>query len=218
MAMLAGLGIETRINTTPAEVLEPVPFEEDNHHSSYDPEYANRWWRVMLGTTRVLQRYRSTFFGKSSPILFYWGSFDLATARYSGSPAPPMEGVPEFFRVAEDQENAACGFWPGSQGFSGFTLGEPAFYAYMIPAPPGYAQAQVHPAEAYYHTDLGEFVLPYEAVRTSADPERAILEFFQSTYEAGAQLADWQELPSPFAPGTTPGIPRDAGQEAHHGG
>ena len=198
MAALSALDVRVAIDTRPAEIPDPVPFDRDEEHDAYDPEYAERWWRVMLGTTRVLQRYRSSFFGKSSPILYYWGSFDLAHARFSGRLAPPMPGMPRFFQIAEHQENAACGFWPGNATLSGLTLGEPAFYAYALPAPDGYAEAAVRPDSAYYHAQLGEFILPYEAVRTADDPDGAILEFFQSTYAAAASLSRWEELPSPL--------------------
>lgn len=198
MAVLSALDIHVEITTMPVEIPDPVAFDQDQQHASYDPEYVQRWWRIMLGTTKVLQRYRSSFFGKSSPILFYWGSFDLSHARFSGRLAPPMPGMPRFFQIAEHQENAACGFWPGNTTAGGFTLGEPAYYAYLLPAPDGYGEASVRPDAAYYHSELGEFILPYEAVRRSADPERELLEFFESTYAAGARLSGWEELPSPL--------------------
>jgi len=176
------------------EVPDPVPLDRDHAHAAYDPDSVNRWWRILAGTTKVLQRYRSTFVGKSSPVLFYWGSFDLNATRFSGRPATPPQG-PRFFQLAEDQENVSCGFWPGNPNAAGVTLGEPAFYAYTYPAPEGFADAAVRPASAYYDRKLGEFILPYDRVRAqSPDPasaDQAILDFFQSTYEAGAALGRW---------------------------
>ena len=191
MARLRQCGIEVAIDPLPVEVPDPIPFTEDVIHSSYDPVYVNRWWRILVGTVNVLQRHRSPFFGKSSPILFYWGSFDLNATRFSGRPAPPLEGVPRFFQLAEDQENIACGFWPGNPNAAGIELGEPAFYSYLYPAVPGYREASVEPTSARYDDRLNEFILPYEDVRRMPSPERAILDFFESTYEAGATLARW---------------------------
>lgn len=194
MATLGELGIDVSINPLPVEVPDPVPFDRDHAHAAYDPDYVNRWWRILVGTTKVLQRYRSTFVGKSSPVLFYWGSFDLNATRFSGRPATPPQG-PRFFQLAEDQENASCGFWPGNPNAAGVTLGQPAFYAYTYPAPQGFADAPVRPASAYYDPKLGEFILPYERLRAgSPDPAsiaQAILHFLQSTYEAGATLGRW---------------------------
>jgi hypothetical protein len=188
---LRSLGIDVAIDTTPSEVPDPIPFERDTVHSSYDPEPVSRWWRILVGTAMVLQGYRSTFAGKSSPILFYWGGFDLAEARYSGRPAPVLENVPSFYRIAEDEENISCGFWPGNPTLSGVTFGEPAFYAYTNPAPAGLEGASVEPRDAYYDTRLGEFILRYEDARRAESPERAILAFFRSAYDAGATLAGW---------------------------
>lgn len=191
MTSLSALGIEVAINPIPTEVPNPIPCDQDRVHSSYDPEYVHRWWRILVQTDKVLQGYRSDFVGKSSPVQFFWGSFDLSESRFSGRPATPPKGVPEFFQLAENQENVACGFWPGNVNVAGVTLGEPAFYAYIYPEPPGFKEASVGPGSAYYHPELGEFVLPYEAVRRSASPEQDILEFFRSTYEAAADLANW---------------------------
>ncbi len=191
MARLHHNGIDVSIDVLPVEVPDPVPFTEDVIHSSYDPHYVNAWWRILVGTVNVLQRYRSPFFGKSSPILFYWGSFDLNETRFSGRAAPRLEGVPRFFQLAEDQENIACGFWPGNPNAAGIALGEPAFYSYVYPAPPEYREASVEPRSARYDARLNEFVLPYENVRSMPAPERAILDFFQSAYDAGATLAGW---------------------------
>ena len=191
MAALRALGIEVTINPVPCEVPDPVPCHEDEVHASYDPEYVQRWWRIQLRTDAVLQRYRSAFVGKSSPIQFFWGSFDLSHTRFSGRPAPLAEGMPRFFQLAEDQENFACGFWPGNVNFAGITVGEPTFYSYIYPEPEGFREAAVRPGAARYDSRLGEFVLPYEAVRTAGSPEETLLDFFQSTYEAAATLARW---------------------------
>jgi hypothetical protein len=190
MAALQAIGIEVAVNTTPSEVLNPIPFEHDRAHASYDPAYVERWWRVQVQTAKVLQRYRSPFVGKSSPILFYWGSFDLNVARYSGRPAEPPPG-PVFFRLAENQENVACGFWPGNPTFRETAFREPAFYAYTYPEPAGFKEAAVRPGPAYFNAELGEFVLHYEDARRADAPDEAILDFFQSVYEAAATLARW---------------------------
>ncbi|HVX30792.1 MAG TPA: DUF5996 family protein, partial [Nitrolancea sp.] len=160
-------------------------------YAAYDTEYVERWWRIMLQTGHVLQRYRSTFVGKSSPILFFWGSFDLNTTRFSGRPAPRPEGAPLFVQLAEDQENVSCGFWPGNITMGGFTLGVPAFYSYHYPEPAAYRDATIQPDGAAYHPDLGEFILPLEAVRQSRDPAGDVLEFFHQSYDAAAELAQW---------------------------
>ena len=190
MQLLRDLGIRVAINPLPTEVPNPVRCDQDTANASYDPQYVRRWWRILVQTTRVLQRYRSAFVGKSSPILFYWGGFDLNATRFSGRPAPLAQG-PRFYQLAEDQENAACGFWPGNPTAAGVALAQPAFYAYTYPAPDGFKNAVVRPKSAYYHERLGEFILPYESVRAEPSIEQSILDFFQSTYEAGAALARW---------------------------
>jgi hypothetical protein len=190
MAMLAALDIEVAINPVPTEVPDPIPCDVNRVHSSYDPDPVRRWWRIQVQTAKVLQRYRSPFVGKSSPINFFWGSFDLTTTRFSGRPAPVPQG-PRFFQLAEDQENFACGFWPGNPNMAGLTPGEPAFYAYIYPEPVGFPEASVRPAAASYDSRLGEFILPYQEIRLAASPETTLLEFFQSTYEAAADLARW---------------------------
>lgn len=191
VAVLAAMGIEVRINTTPVEVPNPIPFEQDHVHAAYDPVPVHRWWRVMTQTATALQRYRSSFIGKSSPILFYWGSFDLSEARYAGRPAPALPDAPRFYQLAEDEENVACGFWPGNPSASGVTFAEPAFYSYIMPAPNGYREASVQPKEAHFDDRLGEFILRYDDARRAASPEQALLDFFQSAYDAGATLARW---------------------------
>lgn len=191
MDALRGLEIEVAIDPMPVEIPDPVPLDTDREHASYDPDFVYRWWRIQLETVKVLQRFRAGFVGKSSPIHFFWGSFDLSHTRFSGRPAPMAQGVPRFFQLAEDQENYACGFWPGNANSAGVTLGGPAFYAYAYPKPDGFEVAQVRPNAAEYDAELGEFVLPYEAVRQSGSPERTLLAFFQSTYEAAATLGGW---------------------------
>jgi hypothetical protein len=191
MTALNALGIQVKINTKPSEVENPVPFEQDSSHNSYDPEYVNRWWRILVQVDKVLQQYRSRFIGKSSPILFYWGTFDLAEGRYSGKRVSPPPGANRILRVAENQEQICCGFWPG-----GGKVQAPAFYSYTYPKPAGIENASLRPAAAHYDADMGEFILLYDDVRKAASPEQALLDFFQSTYEAGATLAHWnrQEL------------------------
>jgi uncharacterized protein DUF5996 len=174
---------------TPCEVPDPIPFERDEVHHSYDPAYAQKFWRVLLQTTRVFTTFRSRFRGKVSPVHLFWGAMDLACTRFSGRTAPKhqsMPGLPD--RVTHDaysHEVSSCGFWPGGLGIDAM------FYSYAYPEPPGFSQYRVAPAMASYHKDLGEFVLPYEAMRTSADPDQALLDFLQSTYEAAAECAHW---------------------------
>jgi hypothetical protein len=192
MDTLRLMGIEVTINTRPVELPEPdpIPFDLDHEHATYDPDGVNRWWRILVQGERVLQRFRTPFYGKSSPILFYWGSFDLSHTRFSGRPTTPPSG-PRFFQIAEDQENYACGFWPGNVSAVGVTLGEPAFYAYHFPEPHGSKIAEIRPAEAKYELNMGEFIFRYEDARRSPSPEQAILDFLQSTYAAVSNLANW---------------------------
>ncbi len=206
MAVLRVLGIDVAINTTPTEIPNPIPFEQDHGHAAYDAVYVARWWQILVQTEKVLQRFRSPFIGKSSPINFFWGSFDLNEARFSGRPAPVVPGMMRFLQLAEDQENFSCGFWPGNANMAGVTYGAPAFYAYTYPAPPGFSDASVRPAGAYYDTELGEFLFPYDDARRAEAPEQAILDFFQSTYEAAARLADWdRDLLERVPPDVIPG-------------
>jgi len=191
MAALGSLGIAVTINPRPVEIPDALPLDQDEMHAAYDPTYVGRWWQIMLQTEHVLQRYCSTFVGKSSPVLFFWGSFDLNLTRFSGRPAPMPQGAPLFVQLAENQENVSCGFWPGNITMGGVTLGEPAFYSYHYPEPAAYRDAIIQPAAASYHPQLGEFILPYEAVRQSSDPANAVLEFFDQSYDAGAELAGW---------------------------
>jgi hypothetical protein len=191
LGMLGALGITVSINPLPVEIPDPISCDVDRSHASYDPESAHRFWRIVLQTERVMQRFRSSFVGKSSPVNFFWGSFDLSATRFSGRPAEPPAGAPRFVQVAETQENYACGFWPGNPTMTGLTLGEPAFYAYVYPEPPGFKTAAARPDAAHYNPALGEFVLRYDDARRAPSPEQAILDFFQSTYEAAATLAGW---------------------------
>jgi uncharacterized protein DUF5996 len=190
MAALFALGIDLTINTMPAEIANPIACDVDRVNQSYDPDPVNCWWRIQLQTAQVLDVFRSSFVGKSSPINFFWGSFDLSHTRFSGRPAPKPAG-PLFFQLAEDQENFACGFWPGNPNMAGQTPGGAAFYAYAYPEPDRFKQASLRPSQAHYDAQLGEFVLLYDDVRTSDSPDRLILEFFQTAYEAAATLANW---------------------------
>lgn len=190
ISALADLGIKVTITTMPSEVMEPIPFERDTVHATYDPEYANRFWRILLQTNLVLQRFRSDFIGKSSPIHFFWGSFDLAYSRFSGRKAPDHPGgglLPlRATREAYSHEVASWGFWPG-----GGPVPYPVFYSYVYPSPEGFRDAPVQPHDAFFSDDLGEFILPYDAVRLADSPEGALLAFCQSTYEAAATLGGW---------------------------
>ncbi len=188
MGMLKDMALPVKIWPVPAEVPSPIRFDEDVIHHSYDPVYANRVWRILAQSEHVLNSARCRFVGKCSPVHFFWGGFDLAVTRFSGRPAPPREG-PTFMREAYSHEVISHGFWPGSGSFP-----EPAFYAYAVPEPAGLREAPVEPAAAYYHTQLGEFILPYEAARTAADPEGAIRLFVESTYKQAADLAGWDRV------------------------
>jgi hypothetical protein len=188
MALLRALDIEVAINPLPQEVRDPIRCDEDHVHASYDAAYATRWWRILVRSERVLQQFRARFLGKCSPVHFFWGSFDPAVTRFSGRRAPERAGADRITREAYSHELSSCGFWPGTPGGA---IQEPAYYAYMAPEPPGFGDAEVRPAAAAYNRKLGEFILPYEAVRTAADPDAMLLDFAQSTYEAGAQLATW---------------------------
>ena len=188
---LAELQLPVEIDTMPNELPEPTRFERDQTHRSYDPEYANRFWRALVQIDRVFKEFRSRFCGKCSPVHFFWGSFDLAVTRFSGRPAPPHPGgVPHLpdvvAREAYAQEVSSLGFWPGNAANP-----EPIFYSYAYPEPSGFAAAEVRPAAASYSMQLHEFVLPYEAVRTASSPDRLLLEFAQSTYDAASLLGKW---------------------------
>jgi hypothetical protein len=185
MALLGDMGLPVTIWTTPVEIPSPIRFTDDREHCEYDPVMANRFWKILVQVDRVFRDCRTPFIGKCSPVHFFWGSFDLAVTRFSGRPAPPREG-PAFMREAYSHEVISHGFWPGS----GPVL-EPAFYAYAVPEPGGLKTAAINPAAAYYHRELGEFILPYEAVRTASSPDQMIADFVDSTYDAAATLAGW---------------------------
>jgi uncharacterized protein DUF5996 len=185
LAMLDAMGLPVRIWPVAVELPAPIRLDTDTEHRSYDPVWANRFWRILVRVEHVLTGARCDFVGKCSPTHFFWGAFDLATTRFSGRPAPPREG-PAFMREAYSHEVISHGFWPGS----GPVL-EAAFYAYAVPEPAGLKEAKVSPAAAYYHRELGEFILPYAAVRQAASPERALEDFVNSTYARAADLAGW---------------------------
>ena len=192
MAALADAGVHVNIDEMPNEIPDPIRFSDDHVHASYDPDYAQRFWRVLLQCDRVFKLFRTGFVGKSSPVHFFWGSFDLAVTRFSGRGAPLHPGgIPHLpdsvTREAYSHEVSSAGFWPG-----GGAIDYPAFYSYAYPTPDGFGQATVRPGAAFFSTDLGEFLLPYDAVRTAADPDAALLDFLQSTYEAAANAAGWE--------------------------
>ena len=190
MDRLRALDLETHLWTTPVEIPHPIPFEEDRVHAAYDRAAVTRFWRALTQIDQVFQVFRARFLGKVSPVHFFWGSFDLAVTRFSGRPAPPPPSnpnIPDFInREAYSHEVSSCGFWPGNGGF-----GRPALYSYAYPQPAGFAEARVTPPAASYNKDLGEFILPYDAVRAAARPGECLLEFLESTYAAAADLAKW---------------------------
>jgi hypothetical protein len=191
MGTLRALGLATPIRTTPVEVENPIPFEADYTHAVYDREQATRFAGVLVQVDRVMREFRGRFIGKASPVHFFWGSFDMAVTRFSGRPAPPHPGgIPNMpdsvAREGYSHELHSAGWWPGAGAIE-----EPMFYAYAYPEPAGFSDCRVRPSDAYYHQDLREFVLPYDAVRAASDPDGALLEFLQSTYEAAAELQRW---------------------------
>lgn len=190
-ALLDSLGMRVRIWPVPSEMGDVLRFTEDEEHRSYDPDYAARCWRILSQAARVTQEFRGRFLGKCSPVHFFWGGFDLACTRFSGRRAPPHPGgIPNLpdriAREAYSHECISAGWWPG-----GGPIAEPVFYSYSYPEPAGYPEAKVLPREAYYQRDLKEFVLPYDVVRAAARPDEVLLQFLQSTYEVGADLARW---------------------------
>ena len=189
--MLRSNGIGVKIWRMPVEVPDPIPFDEDRVHASYDPEAAQRFWRILLNVQCVFEEFRSRFVGKCSPIHFFWGSFDLAVTRFSGRRAPRHPGgvphLPDAVAVeAYSHEVSSAGFWPG-----GGAIDYPAFYSYAYPEPAGYGDTKLKTAAGCYDTDLGQFILPYDAVRQASDPDALLLGFLQETYEAAAELAKW---------------------------
>jgi Family of unknown function (DUF5996) len=187
---LQSLGVDVKIWTMPVEVLNPMPFTNDTR-AAYDREYAQRFWRVVASSADVLQEFRCGFVGKCSPVHFFWGSFDLAVTRFNGRRATLSPDVDPITREAYSHEVSSVGWWPGGTGYTGVTVDDAAYYAYMAPTPDGYGTAKVRPDQAFWHQQLGEFLLMYDEVRRAADPEHLLLEFLQSTYEAGARLGNW---------------------------
>ncbi|WEK50826.1 MAG: DUF5996 family protein [Candidatus Kaistia colombiensis] len=191
MAALGELGLDTPINTLPSEIADGVPFDRDTVHAAYDRDHANRFWRILLATQAMFSQFRTGFLGKVSPVHFFWGGFDLAVTRFSGRRAPPHPGgIPRLSdavtREAYSHEVSSAGFWPG-----GGPIDYATFYSYAYPAPDGFASAPIEPTQAFFSRDFGEFLLPYDAVRTSPDPEATLMAFLRSTYEAAADLGKW---------------------------
>ena len=193
MAALESLKMPVTIWTTPVEVPDRTPFEQDQKHQAYDSEYVQKCWRILAQASRVLTKFRSRFIGKVSPVHFFWGAFDMAVSRFSGRPAPLHPGVPNcgifVMQEAYSHEVSSCGFWPG-----GGLVEEPAFYAYAYPEPQGFKDYPIQPSNAFYHKGISEFLLPYEVVRTSNSHDEVLLDFLQSTYEAAATCANWDRL------------------------
>jgi hypothetical protein len=186
MGMLRSAGIEVKIWRMPVEVPNPIPFDQDREHRSYDPKAVERFWRILSSVDSVFNQFKSGFLGKCSPVHFFWGSFDLAVTRFSGRRAPERPGADPMTREAYSHEVSSVGFWPG-----GGAVKDAAFYSYMAPEPQGFKDAPVRPNAAHYEKQLGEFLLLYEDVRKAESPTSSLLEFCQSTYEAGASLGDW---------------------------
>ena len=186
MGALHSLGIDVKVWTMPVEVPRPVRFTLDESHGSYDSEYAHRFWQILVSVSNVFWEFRSRFIGKSSPVHFFWGSFDLAVTRFSGRRAPERTDADAFMKDAYSHEVSSVGFWPGGGNVAGL-----AFYSYTAPEPPGFRDWPVRPAAAHYDPQLSEFLLMYDDVRTSASPSAILLDFCQSTYEAGANLGKW---------------------------
>jgi hypothetical protein len=186
MQMLQSLGIAVKIWPMPVEIPNPIRFDQDRTHGSYDPDYAHRFWRILLSADSVFKEFRSRFIGKVSPVHFFWGSFDLAVTRFSGRRAPDRPGADIITREAYSHEVISAGFWPGGGEMKGA-----AFYAYAAPEPVGFGDATVRPAKAFYGKEMKEFFLMYDDVRTAGSPRDALLEFCQTTYEAGAELGGW---------------------------
>jgi hypothetical protein len=190
MEGLRRLGLDIRIWTMPVEIPDPIAFEHDHIHRAYDAQSAQRFWHALVLADQFFTAFRARFIGKVSPVHFFWGSFDLAVTRFSGRRAPPHPGAPNLaLHVAQESyshEVSSCGFWPGNGGY-----GRAAFYSYTYPAPEGFAQAKVRPSTAFFDQGLGEFILPYDSVRSASSPDESVLDFLQTSYEAAANLADW---------------------------
>jgi len=208
LRLVRELDVAVEIDDLPTEIPDPIRFHEDRQHASYDADAAHRFWQVLASTDRAFKRFQTGFLGKSSPVHFFWGSFDLAVTRFSGETAPPHPGgIPHLsnavVREAYSHAVSSAGFWPG-----GAMHPEPIYYSYAYPAPEGFAAASVEPAEAGFHEGMGEFVLPYEAVRTADDPEAALAAFLQTTYDAAADLGGWDRDALDCEIGR-PGVPRE---------
>jgi len=191
MAEIAAIGIHVAINVRPNEVADPIPFPDDETHAAYDPAAVHTVWRALVQADRVFRHFRSGFLGKASPVHLFWGAFDLAVTRFSGRPAPPhkggIPGLPDIVtREAYSHEVSSAGFWPGSDAYP-----QAAFYSYAYPAPAGFDAAPVEPAGGVWSTEMGEWLLPYEAVRSADDPDAALMRFLQTTYRAAADLGRW---------------------------
>jgi hypothetical protein len=186
MAALAELGVAVTIWTTPCEIPNPTPFEQDRLHAAYDPEAVHKFWSILVWVDQILKEFRTGFLGKVSPVHFFWGSFDLAVTRFSGRTAPERPGADAMTREAYSHEVSSAGFWPGGGDIPG-----PAFYSYAAPEPPGFASQQIRPSAAFYHPQMKEFLLMYDDVRTAGSPKAALMEFLQSTYAAAADSGKW---------------------------
>lgn len=198
--LLGEMGLEIEINKTPNELVDPLPFDEDEVHDAYDPAWANRFWRVLAQTERVFQQFRARFSGKVSPVQLFWGSLDLAVTRFSNEIAPEHPGgtpnLPDWVtREAYSHEVSSAGFWPGNSAYP-----VPFFYSYAYPEPEGYSNATVSPPEASYSDMFREFILPYEAVQTAADPDAALMAFLQRSYDVAADLGQWDRDDLEFEP------------------
>jgi hypothetical protein len=196
MSSLRGMGVDVRIHATPNEVADPIPFDRDEVHRTYDADAVQRFWRALVQADRVFKHFRSRFIGKCSPVHLFWGALDLAVTRFSGRAAPEHPGgIPNLpdrvTREAYSHEVSSCGFWAGSPGSA---VAYPAFYSYAYAEPEGFAAAAVRPSAAFYNSDFHEFILPYDAVREAADPDATLLDFLQSTYEAAAERANWDRV------------------------
>jgi hypothetical protein len=187
---LRALGVSVAIWDMPVEVPNPTRFTQDVR-SAYDKEYAQRFWRVLALSADVLQEFRGAFVGKCSPVHFFWGSFDLAVTRFSGRRAPLSPDADPITKEAYSHEVSSVGWWPGGTGYTGVTVDDAAYYAYMAPTPSGYGDAKIAPDQAFWHPQLGEFLLMYDEVRRASDPDRMLLQFLQTTYQTGARLANW---------------------------
>jgi hypothetical protein len=189
MAALGAMGIDARIWPVPVEIANPIPFPDDREHAAYDATYVSRFHRILLQADTILKEFRGRFIGKASPVHFFWGSFDLAATRFSGRRAPERPGADTITREAYSHECCSAGFWPGGGSIAG-----PAFYSYAAPEPQGYADYAASPPAAFYDTGLREFILRYDDIRLGESPRAELLDFFQSTYEAAANLGNWERV------------------------